>query len=113
MTPQAETTTHPGTPAQIEDQSIQLNREFVAIVCRATGMHEQLATPIASAIVNEMRQRWGGARLGRKDIYIPSPDKSKRNAAIRAEFDGTNATEVCKKHGIRRSRLYEIAGEKA
>lgn len=113
MTPQAQTNTRPSTPAQIEDQSIQLHREFVAILCTATGMHEQLATPIATAIVNEMRQRWGGARLGRKDIYIPSPDKSQRNAAIRAEFDGTNAAVVCKKHGIGRSRLYEIAGGKA
>ena len=77
----ASTTTRPNTPAQIEDQSIQLHREFVAIVCVATGMLDQLATPIATA--------------------------------IRTEFDGTNAAEVCKKHGIGRSRLYKSAGEKA
>jgi len=103
---------HPSTPAQIEDHAIQLHREFVEIVRSVTGMNEQFANPLAAAIVQEMRKQWGGNRLGRKDIYIPAPDKSERNAAIRSEFDGTNAAEVCKKHGIGRSRLYEIAGER-
>ena len=106
-------TTTKDTPAQIEDQAIQFHREVVEIVRSATGMHEPIATPLATAIVQEMRKRWGGTRLGRRDMYIHAPDKTERNAAIRAEFDGTNAAEVCKKHGIGRSRLYEIAGEKA
>lgn len=101
------------TPAKLEDQAIQFHREVVQIVRNATGLHEPIATPLATAIVHEMRKLWGGSRLGRRDMYIHAPDKSQRNAAIRAEFDGTNAEQVCKKHGIGRSRLYEIAAEKS
>lgn len=118
MTPTQENTTQStpppftSTPAQREDQALQLHREFVDIVRTATGMHEPMVNTMAAAIVAELRQRWGGNRLGRKDIYIPAPDKSERNARIRADFNGTNAADVCRKHGIGRSRLYEIAGEK-
>jgi Mor family transcriptional regulator len=105
-------TDHP-TPAQLEDQAIQLHREFVEILRAAIGFNEHLAHEAAVAVVRELRARYGGQTLGRKGtIYIPAPDKSERNAAIRAEFIGSNAKEICKKYGIGRTRLYEIAGTK-
>lgn len=108
-------TTQPftSTPAQREDQAIQLHREFVDIVRTATGMHEPMANTMAAAIVAELRQRWGGKRLGHKYIYIPAPDKSERNAAIRSDFNGTNMAAVSQKYGISRSRLYEIVAERS
>lgn len=107
------TPTTPNTPAQIEDQAIQLHREFVEIIRAEVGLHDQFANDMAAAIVRGMRERYGGQTLGAKgSIYIPAPDKGERNAAIRAEFNGTNAAEVCKKHGIGRSRLYQIVSQR-
>ena len=50
---------------------------------------------------------------GAKRIYIPGIDKAKRNAAIRAEFNGRNHAHVMAKYGIGRARLYEIINAKA
>lgn len=111
------TTTTPhsasASPAQIEDQAIQLHREFVQIVQEEIGMNAPFANDVAAALVRGMRKRYGGQTLGAKGaIYVPAPSKAARNAAIRAEFDGTNGPEVCKKHNISRSRLYAIASQK-
>lgn len=101
------------TPAQIEDQAIQLHREMVEIVRAETGMHERFANEIAAAIVAGMRKKFGGQTLGRRGlVYIPAPSKHERNAAICAEFNGTNAAEVCKKYAIGRARLYQIVARK-
>lgn len=103
---------HPASPAQIEDQAIQLQREVADIVREEIGMHEGFANDIAAAIVRGLRKRYGGRTLGaRGSIYIPAPDKSARNAAIRAEFNGTNADDVCRRHDISRSRLYQLVGK--
>lgn len=102
----------PTSPAQIEDQAIQLHREVADIVREEIGMHEGFANDLAAAIVRGLRKKYGGQTLGAKgSIYIPAPDKSARNAAVRAEFNGTNADEVCRKHDISRSRLYQLVGQ--
>ncbi len=102
------------TAVQIEDQAIQLQREMVDIVREEIGMNEVFANTVAAAIVRGMRKRYGGRTLGSKGaIYVHALGKSERNAAICAEFNGTNSAEVCKKHGISRARLYQIVGAKA
>lgn len=106
-------TTHPAptTPAQVDDASMQLVEEMVAIACEELGMHEREATPIAQALVRGMRKRYGGMRLGgRGHIYIPAPSKTERDEAIRSEFNGVNGGEVMKRHGIKRSTLYNVIG---
>ena len=108
--PNTKSTDQP-TPAQIEDQSIQLHREFVEIVREEIGLNERFANDIASALVRGVRKRYGGQTMGRRGaIYVPAPDKSERNKAIRTEFKGSNALEVCKKYKISRSRLYQSVG---
>ncbi len=103
--------THQPTPAQIEDQSIQLHREFVEIVREEIGMNERFANDLASALVRGVRKRYGGQTMGcRGAIYVPAPDKSERNKAIRTEMKGSNAQEICRKYKISRSRLYQIIG---
>lgn len=77
--------------------------EFTAIVRAEIGMSEPLARDYASAIVRGLCALHGGGSL-----YIPASDKSERNAAIRAEFNGTNLAEVCRKHGVARTTLYQI-----
>lgn len=98
------TTKTPGA-AKVEGDALLLQSEFAAIVREEIGMHEVFATQIAAAIVRGMRQRYGSQR-----IYIPSPDRGERDQAIRREFHGSNASEVCRRYSISRSRLYQIAG---
>lgn len=95
----------PQTPAQAEDAAVQLERDFLAIVREEIGMHEGLAGMFARALVDGLRRRLGG-----QDLYIPAPDRSERDAAIRREFCGSNIEELMKRHGLSRSRIYEICG---
>lgn len=98
----------PQTPAQAEDAAVQLERDFLAIVREEIGMHEGLAGMFARALVDGLRRRLGG-----QDLYIPAPDRSERDAAIRREFCGSNIEELMKRHGLSRTRIYEIAGRPA
>lgn len=92
------------TPAKTADQAIQLHRELTDIVRTEVGMREAFAADLAAAILRGLQNMHGGS-----DLYIPAPDKSARNAAIRAEFNGTNGDEICKRFCISRTTLYEVA----
>lgn len=95
----------PQTPAQAEDAAVQLERDFLAIVREDIGMNERLAGEFAQVLVSGLRARMGG-----QELYIPAPDRSERDAAIRREFNGCNLHEVMKRHGLSRTRIYEICG---
>lgn len=96
------------TPAQAEDAVLQLEYDFADILRESQGMHERQAYAMARSLVEGMRKRYGGVQLGRRGLYIPAPNKSERDAQICRDFNGRNIEEVCKKHSIKRSRLYEI-----
>lgn len=96
----------PQTPAQAEDAAVQLERDFLAIVREEIGMHEGLAGIFARALVDGLRRRLGG-----QDLYIPAPDRSVRDAAIRREFCGSNIEDVMKRYGLSRTRIYEICAQ--
>ncbi|RYF60526.1 MAG: hypothetical protein EOO27_05550 [Comamonadaceae bacterium] len=96
----------PQTLAQAEDAAVQLERDFLAIVREEIGMHEGLAGMFARALVDGLRRRLGG-----QELYIPAPDRSERDAAIRREFCGSNIEEMMKRYGLSRSRIYEISGQ--
>lgn len=103
------------SPAQIEDKVIQLHRDMVEIVQDELGLNEKFANPLAAALVNGLRKRYGGNTVGRRGgIYIPAPGKEERNAAIRARFDGTTASRdaLCKEFDISRSHFYTITGRR-
>ena len=55
----------------------------------------------------------GARRHGARRIYVPAMDKSVRDAAIRAKFNGQNAAECCREFGISRTSLYRIVGRRA
>jgi Mor family transcriptional regulator len=95
------------SPAQREDDAALLVSEFTEIVRAEIGMREEFASQIAVALVRGLRRVHGPGRL-----YIPSIDKTERDAAIRAKFVGTNAADVMREFGISRSRLYEIVGRR-
>lgn len=93
---------------QAEDVVLQLEYDLADILREDRGLHEREAFELARSLVQGMRRRYGGMQLGRRGLYIPAPSKAVRNAQICQEFNGRNAKEVCKKHGIKRSRLYQI-----
>lgn len=96
------------TAAQAEDAAVQLERDFLAIVREDIGMKEGLAGAFARALVDGLRSRMGG-----QDLYIPSPDRSERDAGIRREFDGTRESlaRIQKRTGLSRARIYDIVGQ--
>ena len=53
------------------------------------------------------------SRLGGEQVYIPKlrPDREARDAAIRAEFNGSNLADVCKKYGVSKSLVYVIVNK--
>lgn len=94
----------PASPAREESSAIFLQKEMQDILKVETGLHDEFAAAIAAALVRGWRKR-----AGRQTIYIPGEPKNlERDNDIRREFNGTNREEVCRKHGISRSRLYQI-----
>lgn len=94
--------------AHPEDARAQLHAEFTDIVRTEIGMNERFASDIAAAFLRGLC-----ARVGGQDVYIPAEDRSERNAAIRAAFNGTNADEICRRHGVSRATLYRVVGERS
>lgn len=99
------------TDSSKRDDAVALQYEFTAIVREEIGMNEGFASQIAAAIVRGMRRRFRGERLYIADL--DAAEREDRDTAIRAEFNGQNRDEVCQKHGISKSRLYEIVGKRA
>lgn len=90
-----------------DDARVQWHAELTEI-CRAEiGMNEAFASLHAAAILRGLSARYGGA-----EVYIPAEDKTERNAAIRAEFNGRNAHDLIRKYGISRAWLYKIVGDR-
>lgn len=106
------TTQDPGaySAARIEDEVALLRAEVAEILGAHTGLKPAYAEPLAAALVEGLRERLGGQLL-----YIPtnrSAAKAKRDARIRAEFNGRNRDEVCARHGISRSSFYGIVNRR-
>ena len=98
--------THATSPAREESSALFLQGEMQAIIKSKIGMHDDFAAMVASAVVEGLRERAGG-----QSIYIPtSTDFKTRDEQIKREFNGTNRADVCRKHNISRSRLYQIVG---
>lgn len=96
------------SPGQAEDAAVQLEHDIIGIVREEIGMHEQMATVFAQALVRGLRRRLGG-----QELYIPSPNRSERDAAIRREFNGTNMDELMRRYGLSRPRIYAIVGARS
>lgn len=61
----------------------------------------------ARRFLERLRERWGG-----RDLWIPAGDSSKRDAAIRQQFNGRNLMAVCNQHGVSPSTVYRICGRR-
>ncbi len=91
--------------SQTEDAAVQLEHDITNIVREETGMHEGIATMFAVALVRGLRRRLGG-----QELYIPAPDRTERDTAIRRDYNGRNMAELMRVHEIGRTRFYEIIG---
>lgn len=92
---------------QAEDAAVQLEQDFVGIVREEIGMHEQMATAFAQALVRGLRRKLGG-----RELYIPSPNRAERDATIRREFNGANLDQLMRRYGLSRTRIYEIVSRR-
>lgn len=86
-----------------EDSVVQLMFAIVTALREGFALEEQIASAMAEPIVAALRRNYSC-----EEIYIPAPDKRERNEAIRREFNGRNRDEVCRRHNVSRSQLYEI-----
>lgn len=93
--------------AKQDDYGIELLYELTAAIQEGLGYEERVAAELAQPITEALRRRNPAERL-----YIPAPDKRERDESVRREFNGRNAREICHRHGISRSRLYEIVGSR-
>lgn len=93
------------TPGEAEDAAATLHHAITLALQKHVGMNESFAASFATEILRGLRESMGGDYT-----YIPAPDRTARNAAIRAEFNGRNQDELCRKYSISRSRLYVIVG---
>ena len=84
-----------------------------AILQKEGGLSDEDAAGLVLAVVENMVSLWGGSLFcfpkgnwnGRSPLWF---QLAERDWNIYREFDGTNREEVCKKYGIKRSRLYTI-----
>lgn len=87
------------------DQPILHHIELeAAAVARAFGVAD--AKALAAALVDRLCLNLGG-----EAHYLPKLsrlERQRRNAAIRAAFDGRNLPELAKKHGISERRVRQI-----
>ena len=80
--------------------------EVLTQALQAAGeMDEAAAGELARRIV-----RWGAKNgFARSEYYWPiaaSADRKARNVAIRAEFNGRNLREICRRYGVSVATVY-------
>lgn len=108
-TPANSTQAHPDTRAQAaaEDEAQQLTRKVSQILSDTFARDESLIYRLATAVIKGLRDSGH-----RGVVYIPAGGKAARNAAIKAEFNGTNLREVCKRHNVAPRTVYRIVNRK-
>ena len=95
--------------AQEADRSVTLLYLLTGALQHQMQMPERDAFRIAAGMV-----RWMSPQVGGDVLYCPKTldaDRAARDAAIRREFNGRNREALCARHGISKSRLYQIVSE--
>lgn len=89
-----------------EDNALLLQGELADGLRAEIGLRAEFANDWAARLTAYLRRR-----LGAQSIYIPVPSRVERDAAIFAEFNGSNMADVCLRHDVSRTRVYEICEE--
>lgn len=92
---------------QSADAAIQLERDIIEVLRRELARNEQMLGLMARSIVHGMRDRLGG-----QELRIPSPDKTARNAEIRAKYTGANVRKLAREYDLSVSSVYKIVQKK-
>lgn len=88
---------------QSADAAIQLERDIIEVLRRELSRNEQMLGLMARSIVQGMRESLGG-----QELRIPAPDKSARNAEIRAKYTGANVRALAKEYDLAERTIYRI-----
>lgn len=88
---------------QSADAAIQWERDIANVLRINLAQNEQLIVMLSRVIVDGLRSTLGG-----QELRMPAPDKTARNAAIRAEFNGRNVRDLARKYGISARMVYLI-----
>lgn len=94
--------------AELDD--LALLQAVITEAIRAQSKTSEIeALPLADAVIGAIRRDLGGARLyisGRLSLL----ERAARDKAVRAEYDGRNGADVCKRHAISKAQLHRIIG---
>lgn len=91
---------------QIADAALQWERDIANVLRGALAQNEALLGLLARAIVDGLRDNLGG-----QEVRIPAADKTARNAAMRAEYNGRNVRELARKYDITTRTVYKIVSK--
>jgi Mor family transcriptional regulator len=81
--------------------------EDLEVIAVKFGVSVQIAADMASAMIERIKESVGG-----DDLYVPKPDKQKRNRLIKSRFNGVNHIEVCGEFNISKATLYRVLNGK-
>jgi len=95
----------PDPPAN--DGAALLRIDIRDVVKAKIGLTEPLVDLIGEAILQGLRERWGG-----RHIYVPAEDTAERNRRIRAAWRGNNAKEIMARFAIGKTTLYRVLNER-
>ncbi|OEY66809.1 Mor transcription activator family protein [Marinobacter sp. X15-166B] len=85
------------------DTAVELHRILTAAIIRGFSLTESAAAALADQLAAEVRREAGGGH-----VYIPGPNLSVRNRAIRAAFRGNNLDELARKYSLSRRQVERI-----
>lgn len=83
-----------------------LQGEIADALRTATGLHESISMQWSVLITDHLRKR-----LGTQHVYIPAPSRAARDASIYRDYNGSNAADVCQRHGVSRTSMHRICAE--
>lgn len=89
------------------DSAVELHRINTAALVAAFDMPEDLASIMAFKLTEAQRQVAPASEL-----YVPAPDKARRNAAIRSMFNGQNLDEVCRAFSVSKTTVYRACSRR-
>lgn len=99
------------SPAQVEDDRLQLTYFFRDALMRRRGFAEQQATEAAEACVTALATL-DGNEIAAALSKFRREARRQRDTRIRAELRTGNAADLARREGLSVSQIYEIAARR-
>lgn len=93
--------------AREEDSVAYLRYALTVSLADAFSIDERLAVALAEPLLAAMRRNHACDK-----IYVPAPDTSLRDEAIRREYNGNNRDELCRRYNLSRSGFYKAVSRR-